>query len=213
MKRKWIKYTVRTIIAIVAVWMLFLGIAFFYVKSNKQRLVSVVKDDIGKKISGQINFSELTVDFFQNFPNVSIDLTNVSLHDSLFAFHKKELLHVEHVYVGFGIFSLFSRTKTLKYIKLSNGSIYLFADTAGNKNWHILKTQPGNNKPFNLEKIGLRDVNVVFQDKGKFKYFNMWFEKMKCSISAAGSNIRFEMNNRSILKVSAFNTRMGSYLT
>jgi hypothetical protein len=120
---------------------------------------------------------------------------------------------VQHVYVGFGIFSLFSRTKILKYIKLADGSIYLFADTAGNKNWHILKTQPGNSKSFNLEKVGLKNVNVVFQDKLKFKYFNVWFEKMKCSISSAGDIIRFDMNSRSILRVSAFNTRMGSYLT
>jgi hypothetical protein len=213
MKRKWIKYTVRTIVAVIVCWILFLGIAFFYIKTHKQRLISVVKDDIGKKISGELDFSELTVDFFQNFPNVSIDLTNLSLHDSLFSFHRKELLRVQHVYVGFGLFSLFSRTKSLKHIKLSNGSIYLFADSAGNKNWHILKSQTENNTSFNIEKISLQNINVVFQDKRKFKYFNMWFEKMKCSISSTSDNTRFEMNSRSILKISAFNTRMGSYLT
>src|SRR5215510_6088068 len=121
MKRKWIKYAVRTVIAVVATWMLFLGIAYFYIKTHKQKLISAVKDDIGKKISGEIDFSELTVDFFQNFPNVSIDLTDLRLHDSLFSLHKKELLRMQHVYIGFGILNLFSRTKSLKYIKLSNG--------------------------------------------------------------------------------------------
>ena len=213
MKRKWIKYTVRTIIAVIVAWILFLGIALLYIRTHKQELISAVKDDLGKKISGEIEFSGLTVDFFQNFPNISIDLTNLSLHDSLFSLHRKELLHMQHIYVGFGLFSLFSSTKSLKFLKLSNGSIYLFADAAGNKNWHILKPQPGNDKPLNLEKIGLENVNVIFQDKGKLKYFNVWFEKMKCSISSAGDNTRFEMTNRSILKILAFNTRMGSYLT
>jgi len=213
MKGKWIKYALRAIIAVIAVWLLFLGVAFFYIETHKEKLISAIKDDIGKKISGKIEFSELTVDFLQNFPNISIDLGNLSLRDSLFSLHGKELLHVQHVYVGFALFSLFSRTKTLKYVKLSNGSIYLFADTAGNKNWYILKSQPGNKRPFNLEKIGLKNVNVTFQDKGKFKYFDVWFEKMKCSISSTGNDIRFEMSNRSILKISAFNTRMGSYLT
>jgi len=193
--------------------MIFLGVAFFYIKTNKQKLINTVKADIGNKISGEIDFSELSVDFFQNFPNVSIDLTNLSLHDSLFALHKRELLRVQHVYVGFGILSLFSRTKSLKYLKLANGSIYLFADTSGNKNWHILRTQPGNEKPFDLEKVGFKNINVTFQDKSKFKYFNVWFEKMKCTISSTKENIRFEINNRSILKVMAFNTRMGSYFT
>src|SRR4030095_3874300 len=142
----------------------------------------------------------------------SVELKNLTLHDSLFSSHKKELLRVQHVYIGFGIFSLFSRTKTLKYIKLSNGSIYLFADTAGNKNWHILRSQPENKKPFDLEKIGFKNVNVVFQDKRKFKYFNVWFEKMKCSISSDNANINFDMTNRSVLKILSFNTKMGSYL-
>ena len=213
MKRKWVKYAVRAIIAVILAWILFLGIAFFYIKTHKEKLIRAVKDDIGRKISGEIEFSELTVDFFQNFPNISIDLENVSLHDSLFSSHGKELLRMQHVYVGFGLFSLFSRSKSLKYVKLSSGSIYLFADTAGNKNWHILKAQPRDSKPFKLEKIGCKNVNVIFQDKGKFKYFNVWFEKMKCSISSGSDNIRFEMNTRSILKIAAFNTRMGSYLT
>ena len=34
MKRKWIKYTVRTILAVIVAWILFLGIAFFYVKES-----------------------------------------------------------------------------------------------------------------------------------------------------------------------------------
>ncbi len=213
MKRKWIKYTVRTILTVIVAWMLFLGIAFLYVKTHQQKLISAVKDGIRKKISGEIEFSGLTVDFFQNFPDISIDLTNLSLHDSLFSAHRKELLHMQHIYVGFGLFSLFSRTKSLKYIKLANGSIYLFADSAGNKNWHILRSQPGNERPLELEKISFKNVNVVFQDKGKFKYFNVWLEKMKCSISSTGDNIRFEMKDRSILKTVAFNTRIGSYLT
>src|SRR5678816_3437088 len=114
MQRKWVKYTVRTLIAVVVAWILFLGIAFFYIETNKQKLINAVKDDIAKKISGELDFSDLTVDFFQNFPNVAVDLANVIVHDSLFSFHKKELLHVQHVYAGFGIFSLFSRAKTLK---------------------------------------------------------------------------------------------------
>jgi len=213
MKKKWVKYAVRTVIAIVGAWLLFLGIAFFYIKTHQQKLINVFKEEVSKKISGEADFSGLTVDFFQNFPNIAIDLANVSLRDSLFSSHRKELLRVQHVYLGFGIFSLFSRTKTLKYIKLANGSVYLFADTAGYKNWHILRPQPANKKPFNLEKVGLKNINVVFQDKAKFKYFNVWFEKMKCSISSAGDIMQFEMHNRAILKVSSFNTRIGSYLT
>jgi uncharacterized protein involved in outer membrane biogenesis len=213
MKKKWIRHTVRIIVAIIAVWLLFLGVAFFYIKSNKQKIINIVKTGIAKKISGRIDFAELNVDFIQNFPGISVDLTNVHVHDSLFDLHKKELLHVQHVYIGFGIFNLFSHNKTLKYLTLSNGTIFLFADSAGNKNWQILKSQPDEKKSFDLKKINFKNINAVFQDKGKFKYYNVWFEKMKCNIFSTNDRITFEMNNRAILKIIGFNTRMGSYLT
>ena len=37
MKRKWIKYTVRTIIAVIIAWMLFLGVAFFLHKNPQTK--------------------------------------------------------------------------------------------------------------------------------------------------------------------------------
>ena len=49
MKRKWIKYTVRTLIAVIVAWILFLGIAFFYIKTHKQKIITAIKDDIRKK--------------------------------------------------------------------------------------------------------------------------------------------------------------------
>lgn len=213
MKKKWIRYAVRIIIAIIAVWLLFLGVAFFYIKSNKQKIIDTIRAGITKKISGDVDFSDLNIDFFQNFPNLSVDLVNVHIHDSLFDLHKKELLNVRHIYVGFGILNLFSRNKTLKYLTLSDGTIFLFADSAGNKNWQIFKSEPGEKKSFDLKKISLKNIYGVFQDKGKFKYYSVWFEKMKCNISSTSDKIRFEMNNRSVLKIMAFNTRIGSYLT
>ena len=103
MKGKWIKYALRAIIAVIAAWILFLGVAFFYIETNKEKLIGAIKEDIGKKISGKIEFSELTVDFLQNFPNISIDLGNLSLRDSLFSLH--DLLFAIEVkfYSGDGI--------------------------------------------------------------------------------------------------------------
>ena len=59
MKRKWIKYVLRTVIAVIVAWILFLGIAFFYIKTHKEKLISAIKENIGKKITGEMEFSDL----------------------------------------------------------------------------------------------------------------------------------------------------------
>ncbi len=213
MKKKWIKYILRGLFACIITWILLLVIAFVYISTNQGKIIASIQSSLEKKISGKINFTGLRIDFFQNFPGISVDLKNVQLHDSLFQLHKKELLHVQHLYVSFGLFNVFSGNRTPKYLVFSNGSISFFVDSAGNKNWNILQSQPGTKKAFDLKKISFKNINVVFEDKSKFKYYDVWFEKMKCTIYSGRGNIRFEMKNKAIIKIAAFNTKMGSYLT
>ncbi|HMG66041.1 MAG TPA: AsmA-like C-terminal region-containing protein [Chitinophagaceae bacterium] len=213
MKRKWLLYTIKAIVVCIIVWVLALIIVFFYIKSNKQKILASIKTALSDKISGAVSFDDLSVDFFQNFPGVSVDLENVHIRDSLFPVHRKELLNVRHLYLGFSLLDLVAGKRNPGSISLSNGIIYLFADTAGNKNWKILKKQPPGKKEFDLKKVSFRDINAIFQDAGKFKFYNIWFEKMSCDIINKKDKIAFAMKNFSLLKSTFFNTRAGSYLT
>src|SRR5215467_14268701 len=152
MKKKWIRYIAVAIGSCVAAWIIVLAVGFFYVQSQKEKLIASVEKDISQKIAAKLFFDDLSVDFFQNFPGISVDLKNVHLQDSLFSLHKKELLRVQHFYFGFGLIDLFSGKKNPDYITLSNGAIYLFTDSSGNKNWNILKKQTGKSN-IDLKKI------------------------------------------------------------
>jgi len=213
MKKKWLMYITRAVIAGLALWILLLAIAFVYIRMNKENIGNSIRATVTKKISGTIIFDDLTIDLFQNFPGVSIDLKNVHVQDSLFDLHKKELLHVQHIYMGFSIFDLLTGKKTPKYLTLSDGTIFLFEDSLGNKNWNIMKTQPQAQKTIVIKRITLKNINAFFQDKGKYKFYNVWFEKMKCSIKDDKDQTRFEIDNKAIIKNASFNTAIGSYLT
>lgn len=212
MKKKWIRYTAGAIGACIVAWIILLAICFFYVQSQKEKLIASIEKDISQKITAKLSFDDLTIDFFQNFPGISIHLKNVRLQDSMSGFRKKELLSVQHFYVGFGPFDLLAGKKQPDYITLSNGNIYLFTDSLGNKNWNILKKQPGNKNNIDIKKITFKNVDVVFEDIGKFKYFNIQFIKMKCSIHNSNDRIDLELNNNAIIKNSSFSTKQGSYL-
>src|SRR6266550_8386036 len=77
MKRKWFKYVLRAAIAGIITWKLLLIIAFVYISTNEGKIIASIKSSLEKKISGKIDFTGLSVDFFQNFPGVSVDLKNV----------------------------------------------------------------------------------------------------------------------------------------
>jgi hypothetical protein len=215
MKRKWIRYTIRAIFACVAIWILLLAIAFFYIRVNKETIVASVRLSLSKKITGNINFDDITIDLFKNFPGISIDVKNVHVRDSLFDSHKKELVSVSHIYMGFGILDLIAGKKVPKYLTLADGVIFLFKDTAGNKNWNIFKpqSQSETTQKIALKKIRFKNINTFFEDIGKHKFYNIWFEKMKCGIDDSKEQIEFELDNKAIIKNAYFNTIKGSYLT
>ncbi len=210
--KKWIRYISRVFIACIITWALLLVIALIYIRVNKENIVTSVKSDLNKKISGKIIFDDLTIDLFQNFPGVSINVKNVRILDSLFDLHKKELLHVQHIYMGFGILELLTGKKNPKYLTLTDGTIFLFSDSIGNKNWNIMRTQSQAQKKIAIKKITLKNINAFFQDNRKHKFYNVWFEKMKCGIEDNMTQIKFELDNKAIIKNAYFNTTKGSYL-
>ncbi|HEV8284003.1 MAG TPA: AsmA-like C-terminal region-containing protein [Chitinophagaceae bacterium] len=213
MKKKWTKYLVRGALSFIFLWILLFAIAVIYIRIKREDIVASIRSDLNKKISGKISFDDLAIDLFQNFPEVSIDVKNVRVQDSSYVFHKKELLHVKHIYTGFGILELLSGKKNPRYLTLSDGAIFLFADSIGNKNWSILKTQTSAQQKINLKKITLKNINAFFQDDKKYKFFNLWFEKTKCNMKDKENQIIFEIRNKAIIKNASFNTQKGSYLT
>ena len=213
MKKKWIRYTVRTIVVFLVTWMLLLTIALIYIKINKAQIISSIRASLSKKLYGNISFDDLRIDLIQNFPGVSIDIKNLHIRDSVADPHKKELLQVRDVYMGFGIIDLLIGKKSPKYLTLSNGTIFLFKDSSGNKNWNISRDKSQSGKKIMLKKITLKNINAIFQDDGKYKFYNLWFEKTKCSITDNKEQIRFEIDNRAIIKKACFNTIKGSYLS
>jgi AsmA-like protein len=185
-----------------------------YIKINKQEIVASVRATLAKKISGNVTFADFAIDPFHNFPGVSIDVKEFHLKDSSFPNHQHELIYARHVYMGFGILELLSGKKVPKYVRVNDCKIFFFADSVGNKNWKIFKKSQsqGGNK-IDLKRVTFRNTNVFFEDDGKLKFYNIWFDKMKGSISDKGDQVQFDIDCNGVIKNSSFNTKRGSYLT
>src|SRR5215469_14360905 len=63
MKKKWVRYTVGAIGACIAAWIILLAIGFFYVKSQKEKLIATIEEDISQKLAAKLSFDDLSVDF------------------------------------------------------------------------------------------------------------------------------------------------------
>jgi AsmA-like protein len=214
MKRKWIRYLLKALIAFVCGWMILLAAALIYIKINKQKIVASVRASFTKKVSGNISFADFAIDPFHNFPGISIDVKEFHLQDSTFHSHQHELVYAQHIYMGFGIIELLTGKKVPKYVRVTNSKFFFFADSVGNKNWDILKrSQPQSRRKIDLKKVTFRNTNVFFEDDRKFKFHNVWFQKLKCSIRDKDERLEFEIECSGVVKNASFDTKKGSYLT
>ena len=110
-----------------------------------------------------------------------------------------------------GIIDLLRGNRTPKYLRINGGIVYFFADSSGYKNWAILKNQAGTPK-FDIRKFVLTNTEVLFEDQGKFKFYDVWFAKMKCLIDFPNQQARFKLNTAAIIRNASSNTKIGSYL-
>jgi hypothetical protein len=214
-RKNWWKYILKGLAVFIICWLLLIVAAYLYITINKNKIVAGVQAGLNKKINGAISFGSLEFDLLHNFPTVSIDISDLHLRDSLYSQHKKELLYIKHVYVGFGLYDLLLGKKEPKKITVTDGSIYFFTDSTGYKNWQIIKkdtVSAANEKPLHLDKVSLKNIHAVFQEDRKFKYFSVLFRNSECSVNDEGKQISILFANQALIERASFNTKKGNYL-
>ena len=84
-----------------------------YITYNKAGIIEKVKSGINQQIKGKVEIRDISVDFFHNFPNISVRLSGVSIRDSLWSQHHHDFLSAENIYARIQLASIFSGKPTI----------------------------------------------------------------------------------------------------
>ncbi|MEP6795621.1 MAG: hypothetical protein ABJB16_14930, partial [Saprospiraceae bacterium] len=58
-------------------------IMYLLVSSNKDFITAMARTQINKQVKGIVTIGDLNLNFFRTFPNLSVQLSDVTLEDSL----------------------------------------------------------------------------------------------------------------------------------
>lgn len=216
---RWSRISIWSAGVIVLLFVLLFGLLTWYVNNNKKALISQINDAVKEKVVGNFNIEDLDVTIFKNFPDISIRLKNVTLSDSLYHKHQRNLLALEEVYVFVKTGSLFSTKKKVKRVTLANGRFDLFTNEDGYTNGYLLKGKGEEVKDkkeqpnmYDIDVIALENVAFSIAQLPKNKAIQFRIDQLKGLLYSEGKIVTIKTDIDADIEQLGFNLKKGAFL-
>ena len=138
----------------------------------KDKLTDLVKSEMNKAVNARINFQDINISLFKNFPKINVSVTKIDLTGKQ-QFEGVSLLFAENFDLNFNLWSVIKGDNPLiiKEIALKNATInaVVLQDTSANYQIMIPDKNAATKEPSNLklelEKYSLENTNITYQNK------------------------------------------------
>ncbi|MEO6868749.1 MAG: AsmA-like C-terminal region-containing protein [Ginsengibacter sp.] len=217
--KKNIKFLLKIVAAFIGLILILYFILLGYVETHKQYLISRLSEEMSKRINGNVKLRSIDVGVFNSFPNVSLVVSDISITDSMAAFHHHTFFKAKKLYVSMALLSLIKGAFQLRGITSEDGVIDIYTDSSGYSNDYLLKPhQDTNTKNKSSENssvlpfLKLKNFRFILDDKQKDKLYDIVAHKLAVKFSDEDSVLQINTNADLMIHSLAFNLDRGSFL-
>jgi AsmA protein len=138
-----------------------------------------IKKTANEKLSAELNYSDVSVSFFQHFPSLTLTLSDLHLNGSV-PYKNEKFITAKEVSFGINVASLvFSKEVKIDQIYLSDSFINVKVNEEGEANYNIYKGSSKDSNPkdstetaLKLERIEILNSKIVYDDKSTKIHFD-----------------------------------------
>ncbi|WP_264526236.1 AsmA-like C-terminal region-containing protein [Flavobacterium sp. N502536] len=138
-----------------------------------------IKKTANEKLSAELNYSDVSVSFFQHFPSLTLTLSDLNLNGSA-PYKSEKFITAKEVSFGINVASLvFSKEVKIDQIYLSDSFINVKVNEEGEANYNIYKGSSQDSNPkdstetaLKLERIEILNSKIVYDDKSTKIHFD-----------------------------------------
>ncbi|WP_230407946.1 AsmA-like C-terminal region-containing protein [Flavobacterium hydrocarbonoxydans] len=138
-----------------------------------------IKKTANEKLNAELNYSDVSVSFFQHFPSLTLTLNDLSLNGSA-PYQNEKFITAKEVSFGINVSSLiFSETVKIDQIYLSNSFINVKVNQKGEANYNVYKSsvqqekvKDSSDSALKLEKIEIINSKIVYDDLSAKVHFD-----------------------------------------
>lgn len=214
---KWAKITAISVGGLVLLLILVWLLAGWYINTHKKELLQKLTSSVSEHIDGKLTIKDMQPAFFKGFPDVALELQEVSLSDSMYKTHGRPLMQFKSVYVKFNLFSMMGGNPAISKVTLTDGQVNLFTDSSGYTNGYLLKKKAGSKtkkskKEVHLGNFQLDNILFTFDQKIKNKKIQVLIKEFTGAASEKNNVMHIVAATWLHINQLGFNLAKGGYM-
>ena len=186
----------KIVIIIVVIFALIIGVLIAIPVFFKPTLLELTRNTLNKKIKAEVYFDDLNVSFFRQFPNISLELKDLTVMGKE-EFANDTLLDVSSVQAKINITSLFKKKgKGINELIIINPRMNFIVGKSGEENWRIDKVSfsPPQQQAPDMEQTGSDNVFDLRLDKIKIENGRIVYEDRSMPVKLTFAGVNFDIN-------------------
>ncbi len=122
-----------------------------------------VKYWANSSITGEVNFSKVSLSFFHHFPSLTLTMYDVDVKGAA-PFANDTLLHAKEVSLGINMKALLQRKVKVDAFYINHATVQVLVDSNGTANYNIYKSVDTTTTASNDSSMALQIERIVFDD-------------------------------------------------
>lgn len=202
-------------------FLLILAIAYGAAQYYQPRILAAINQELKKGINGDVQIGDLDFTIFNQFPSLSVALSDVYLRGPRYNTYHKDFFKADRIYVRLLWRGLFTGTVSLKSITIKNADIFIFRTKDGYGNLEVFRKHPktdsaksrGGGIALDLAKVVFDNTTVTYSDSLKGKSYGIHFIKTILGMDRTDSAMLVSLDGPMHFGGLVFNSAKGGYLT
>ncbi|MGZ5302492.1 MAG: AsmA family protein [Bacteroidia bacterium] len=214
-RKRWLKIAGFSLLGILVLpIMVAVVLLWIYQSEIIQYVKQEVRDQYG--MNSDIKKSEITI--FSDWPNASLLLHEIDLHDTLDVFSDKPFLKAEEIMISLNLIPLLQKKFNVNTINIKKAKIQIWIDSSGQSNVSFLKKDPSKepatskNESLLFKNIKLSDIHFIFMDALKHKAIDIDLSALHVNVKREKEKRFFDLNGKCLVNRLSFNTEIGDFL-
>lgn len=209
-------YLKRILLVLTTILVVPILIAFFAITFYKKELTELLITQAKTTYGLNIKIEDTKVSLFENWPNATIELTNVSACSDLCAKSAPPIFQAQSISVSFNLIKLLNKTFVVNSVSLHHGAISLLKDKNGNTNYKLIEStdtaKKGGGVQFNLHKINVTDIKLDFKNEERDKHIGILFRRNTIRVNSEGKLVNANITGNLKIEELLFKPSKGPFL-